>query len=130
MKILKILSLVAAIASVLAFVGSFPVEQSYASRAKLVQRVLKNDQAGLFGDLGEMVGSPQMLIIDDGKAFIGGADDTGLYNVDERYLRDKKIYPLQLQTVQFVAGNVRLASSVAFILGTIGFLALRRKNNG
>lgn len=68
-----------------------------------------------------------MMIIDDPKAFIGQKDASGADLVSENYLKEKSIYPLQLQTVKFVLSNVRLASGVSLGVSLVGIWFIRRR---
>jgi hypothetical protein len=121
----KLSGVVAALGAI-ALLASFPVEKSYASRAKLVQRVQKDAADDLFGGDPKPVGSPQELIIDDQKAFIGEKD--GVHQVDESYLQKNGIYPLQLKSVEYSAGMARLGSGAALIAGLLGLTIVRRRS--
>lgn len=107
--------------------ASFVVEQQFASRAKLVQRVVPSDASDLFGDVGENIGSPQELIIDDPKAFLNKKSPEGAEYVNETYLKEKGIYPLQLQTVRFTASVVRMAGFADLVVCGALALILRRR---
>lgn len=126
MKALFIASIVVAVLSLAIAVCTIPVESRYASRAKSVQRVLKNDADALFGESGTPVGSPQELIIDDPKAFTGG-EEKGVAIVDESYLTSHKIYPLQLKTVRYVAGMTRLGAFIGLLVSLIAAWLLQRR---
>ncbi|MFZ4506290.1 MAG: hypothetical protein ACOYON_01165 [Fimbriimonas sp.] len=119
-KIAQKVVLAMTILAVVVAVATFPVENGYAARSVMAQRILPSANASLFGDVGEKVGSPQRLIIDDQAAFIAGNGEEGVRLVNETYLRAKGIYPLQMQTVSFVAGNTRaVAALFAVIFGAI-----------
>ena len=102
---------------------SWIVKQSMASKAVLVQRVQKDAASDLFDDgPGTPIGSPQMLIIADPKAFIEGEGPEGSRLVDENYLVENKIYPLQLKTIEFISKIIVVAGVSAgtlFLLLTI-----------
>jgi hypothetical protein len=116
MRFLRAAALVGvALASAL-FVASFPIENSFASRAKLIQRVQPNEAAALFGEVGDKIGSPQKMIIDDAKAFLPTEGEDGVAYVDENYLKANGIYPLQLKTVTFFASRVRWGCGIAFVV--------------
>ncbi len=128
MKTLKVLALVAMILGVTIAITTVAVESTYAGKAKLVQRVRKDAGSDLFGDSGTPVGSPQLLIIDDRRAFTGDKTPTGAEIVDESYLEKSKTYPLQLKTVMYVSGLVRLASLLAAGVGLLVYVLVRRRN--
>lgn len=127
MRIFATFCFFVAIVGVLLAVASVSIESSYAAKAKLVQRMRIDEATSLFGDEGTPIGSPQKLIIDDSKAFNGKKTAEGAEIVDEGYLEKNKIYPLQMQTVAYVSGLVRIAGGVAFLLaGLVGLWARRR----
>lgn len=127
MRIFSLFCFIVAIAGALLAIATFPTESSFASRAKLVQRMRIDDASALFGDEGTPIGSPQRMIIDDAKAFTGKKTEEGAEIVDEGYREKNKIYPLQLQTVSYLAGLARLGGGAAFaIAGLVGFWARRR----
>lgn len=127
MRIAGIISFVLAALAVIAIVATFPIESGYSSKAKMIQRIEKNASASLFGDEGTPIGSPQLMIIDDQKAFIGGPDDKGVYQVDEKYLKDNNIPPLQLKTVSFVLGMSRLGvGAAALLFAVVGFFLYKK----
>jgi hypothetical protein len=108
-------------------IGSLIVERSYAGRAQLIQRVeVDTAAAGLFGESTPTpIGSPQMMIVDDPKAFMPG--NPSPKQVNEAYLREHDIYPLQLKTVSFVAGATRMAGGIVMVLtGLIAWFLGRR----
>lgn len=118
--------LVAAVCGAL-LLTAFGLEASYASRAKLFQRVEPSAEAELFGEIGEKIGSPQLMIVDDPAAVLPERGEGGVALLDESYLREKGIYPLQLQTVRFVAYWVKLGSGVVGVLAlVVGVFMLRR----
>ncbi len=128
MKLFRIALIVLAVASTTALIASIVIERFYASQAKLVQRVLV-DQAAfeLFGETGTPIGGPELMIITDSKAFVGKKTAEGAEIVSEQYLRDHKVYPLQLKTVRYVAGLVRIASLVGLVLAAGALLLLARR---
>lgn len=127
MKTLLAIAWIAAGLGLLAAAISYPVESSYASRAKLVQRVRADAADALFGGEATPVGSPQRLIIDDPKAFTGKTSEGGALEVDEGYLEKNGIYPLQMQTVSYVAGLVRLAGVVLAVVGVLAAVLVGRR---
>jgi len=126
-KFLRYLFGLALIASVATLVATFPIESSFRSRAKLVQLVRPNEQAALFGDVGEEIGSPARYVIDDQAAFLNQRSGSGAEYVSVTYLENKGIYPLQLQTVEFVAGTIRQATTIVTPLALIGWWWSRRR---
>ncbi len=114
--------------SALAFLGSFLAERAYASRAQLIQRVERGDGADLFGDAGTPIGSPQHMIIDDPKAFIEGQGEGGARLVDDGYLKNNGIYPLQMKSVAYSASLVRYGSLVFLVVSFVLFRRLGRKS--
>lgn len=128
MRILRFLLILIAAIALVALIGSFVAERSYASQAKLVQRVLV-DQAALelFGETGTPIGEPQLMIISDPKAFIGVKSPDGAELVSEQYLQDNNVYPLQMKTVRYVAGLVRLGAAVALVLAAGALLLMARR---
>ena len=120
-----ILWIVASI-SMVAMLGSFIAEPQYQGRAKLVQRIHQDPGAALFDEVGTPIGSPQMMIIEDPKAFLNQKDASGAELVSENYLTKNKIYPLQLQTVSFVIRSVRLVAFGAFAVAAVGLWWLTR----
>lgn len=86
------------------------VQGQYASKAQLVQ-VVQVDQAAsdLFGDTEPTpIGSAQMMIISDESVFLPNASADGARLADDAKLKAAGVYPLQLKTVEFTVGIVRL----------------------
>lgn len=100
--------------------------------AQLVQRVEPADEASaaLFGDAdqGTLIGSPQLLIVRDEAAFLPEGTVNGARLVNEKYLRERNIYPLQAKSVWFVRNLLLLTSLALFALGTVSWLIARRRN--
>lgn len=128
MKILKVFGLLALVGGLIAVIGSFVVANSFESRAKLIQRVERNEGAELFGEAGTAIGSPQKLIIDDPKAFTGDKTPEGAEIVDEGYLKANNLYPLQLQTVTYAAEMTRYGGIAAIALGGLALWAAKRRS--
>lgn len=116
-----------ALIQALGFIATFPLQASYHGKAKMVQRVQKTASSDMFGDEGTPIGEPMMTILDDEKAFMGPADASGTYKVDETYLTDHKIHPLQLKTIDFLASMAR----IGFVISTavFGLVGWRLKVN-
>jgi hypothetical protein len=102
-KFLLIASRVLAVVAMVAFIASFPIRSIYEGRARLAQRIEQNNADSLFGSAGTPLGEPQLYIVDDPKAYLEGRGDLGAARLDENYLKEKGIYPLQLQTVDYFA---------------------------
>lgn len=127
MKALVKLVLATAVLSFLVGVATVPVESSYASRAVLMQRMQKSAGDDLFGDQGTAIGSPQQFIVDDPKAILNEKGQNGVTLLDENYLLEHKIHPLELQTVHYVAGLIRTASlGVGVVLLILGLFLRAR----
>jgi hypothetical protein len=95
-----------AIFGVVVFVASFVISSVMTQNAVLAQRieVQETGVAALFGtenEVGKPIGSPQRLIINDPKAFLEKTGENGLRYVNDKYLQENKIYPLQVLTVEF-----------------------------
>jgi len=123
------IGIVIAVPSVLTVVVATVTERSFESRATLVQRVERDETAELFGDPGTPIGSPQRLIIDDEGAFLPGEGEGGARLVNEKYLKEKGIYLLQMKTVNLMADMTRWGAGAGFLLGLglVGFAAKRRR---
>lgn len=110
------------------FASSWPVAAFVGRDAVLAQRVIPQVAgADLFGDSspGTPVGSPQMLIIRDPRAFIGPPEQSPRL-VNENFLRENHIYPLQLKTVEFFRNLIAAVSGAGFVL-LAGLLTLLRR---
>ncbi|GGK34182.1 hypothetical protein GCM10008955_30310 [Deinococcus malanensis] len=98
--------------------------------AQQVQRVEPADagSASLFGDAGTgtLIGSTQLMIVRDPAAFLPGSSEGGARLVNEQYLREHGIYPLQVKSVWFVRNLILLASAVLFTLEGVAWLTARR----
>ena len=101
------------------------VTSSFRDRAVLTQRVQVDAADKLFGDGPTPIGSPQRMIIDDPKAIVGTKD--GIRQVNDAYLQEHHIYPLQLKTVEFTVENARLGLIVGLVIGWLAFFLVRRK---
>ncbi len=128
MKTLFRLLVVLAALSALAFLATFAIEGSYASRAKLIQRVSVDPALAALGDEGTPIGEPALMIVDDPEAFLGKQTPDGAEMVSETYLQEHKVYPLQLKTVRYVAGLVRLGSGAAAVLLGLAAVFARKRS--
>ena len=114
--------------AVLVYAGSRVIEDQLASRASLYQRVEVSAESQLFGEKGTPIGTPQEMIINDPKAILPG-EEHGAKLVDEKYLREQGIYPLQLKTVRFFGHWSRIGAAVAAgVCVLLLFLARKRGN--
>jgi hypothetical protein len=129
MRFLSGLGLTVAVVSAIVLAGSFPYVSSLDSKARTIQRVRVDEGAALFGETGEKIGSPQRMVIDDPKAFIGEGPVDGVWQVDEGYLQKQGIYPLQMQTVNYTAGLARLGSGIGLGIGLIAWWWARRRRS-
>lgn len=135
MKLLNMLGCAMLVMGMVGLLGSIIVPKVLRSKAQLTQRMTPYDAdtAALTGDIGTPVGEPQAMIIDDERAFLKGKGENGARLVDDNYLKAKAIYPLQIKTVDFVAGLVRLGIATLAGIGLVLFLwtrkALRRTTN-
>jgi hypothetical protein len=128
MKFLRRLFQFLSFVALIGFLFTFVVYHRYASRAQLIQRIEYNEtNAALLGEPGPPIGSPQLMIIDDPKAFLEGTGTGGARLVNDVYLRQQGIYPLQLQTVGFVTGMARLALAGLLTASLAGWWLTGRK---
>ncbi len=92
-------SLVIGAALLVALVATFPLREQAASKAQNIQLVQKQDGSDIFGEPEyTKLGSPQMIIIEDPKAFLD-KEEEGAKWVDDAYLKANKIYPVQLKSI-------------------------------
>lgn len=122
MKTISKILVIVSVVCLVGFIGSLVVEQSYTSRAKTYQLVRKSQEAQLFGEVGDKIGTPQEFIIDDEKAVLPEPLEDGTPALDDGYLKEHNLYPLQLRTVREVAGMSRLAIGAALVVS--GLLAV------
>jgi hypothetical protein len=109
------------------------IRDSYKTRAVLTQRV-QVDKAGasLFGDGTTPIGSPQFMIIDDPKAIVDQPkSNTGPRQVDDAYLQQHHIYPLQLKTVDFTLHLAQTALIAGVVFGLlVAFFSRPKREHG
>ena len=126
MRTLTLILRITFLLAVVAAIVTFPVIRNYESKAQLVQLVEVTEEAALFGEPGELIGSPQRLVIEvPAEAIIEGVGPQGAILVDKAYLDEQGIYPLQLQTITFIGGTVRTASVTAAFLLFAALLLIR-----
>ena len=105
----------------LLFIATFPIRSNFAGRAKLAQRIEQSNADSLFDSKGAALGEPQLYIVNDTKAYLEGKGDQGQLLLNENYLKQNNIYPLQLQSVDFFAVATRIGSSIAFVVFGLGW---------
>jgi len=129
MKILNLVGLAAVILGTLGFVAAIIVPNSLAAKAQLVQRMkpYDPDTAALVGEIGTPIGSPQQMVITDEKAFLPGRGETGARLVNDDYLKAHGEYPLQVKTIHYAAGLVRMGTGAASLIGLAVFLWTRKR---
>lgn len=115
--------------SAVAFTCAVVAVGYYSGKAELIQRVdYSEENEVLLGEPGPMIGSPQKMIIEDRKAFLKTRGPGEALQVDDNYLRENNIYPLQLKTVEYITGIVRNASIVIFALCGVGLILARKRS--
>ncbi|MCW5942780.1 MAG: hypothetical protein KIS66_11140 [Fimbriimonadaceae bacterium] len=132
MKALTRIGLAVALLGLLGLVASWAVPANYASRARLVQRVKPHDAdlAAMTGEVGAFIGPPELMIVEDPKAFLPGIGEGGALLADDDYMRAHGVYPLQLKSVDTVGRYARLGSGAALLLGVgVAWFARRRQDS-
>ena len=122
MKFFSRLTIFVAVLCLLGLIASIFIEGNYAGRAKTYQLVRKSAEAQLFGEVGDKIGTPQEYIVDDEKAVLPEPLEDGTPALDDAYLKEKGIYPLQLRTVREIAGISRLGLGAGLVVS--GLLAV------
>jgi hypothetical protein len=129
---------IAGVLAVLALVvcaGSFIVAGVLSNGSSLVQLIQPEDAAvaGLFAEetsgepAGLKIGSPQVMVIRDQQAFLEGTGTQGERFVSQKYLDEKKIYPLQVKTILFFRNVTALIAALgAFLMGGLWFWSRSR----
>lgn len=118
---------IAGVLAVLALVvcaGSFVVAGVLSNGSSLVQLIQPEDAAvaGLFAQetssepAGTKIGSPQVMVIRDQKAFLEGIGTQGERFVSQKYLEEKQIYPLQVKTILFFRNITALIAALGAVL--------------
>jgi hypothetical protein len=121
-----------AVLGIVVLIGSFAVSSLITQGAVLVQRIEPNEAASLFGDSsspGTSIGSPQIMVIRDEKAFLEGQGENGARFVNDNYLRQNNIYPLQVKTVEFFRNVTAFVAGLGTLL-MVGLLAWTRRSAG
>jgi hypothetical protein len=114
----KTLFQILTILAVVVFIGSFVVSSVLTQGAVLAQRIEPSAASSLFADggSGTPIGSPQVVVIRDEAAFLEGSAEGGARLVNEQYLRENSIYPLQVKTVEFFRNIVALVAGLGAVL--------------
>jgi hypothetical protein len=124
------------IAALIVLIGSLIASSVMSNGAKLVQLIEPQDAAtaSLFGDAttlepsGLKIGSPQLMVVRDQKAFLEGAGSSGERFVSKTYLDQHGLYPLQVKTITFFRDVTALISGVVAVLfGALWWLGSRKK---
>lgn len=120
----KTVFLVLAILAGVLGIGSVVASSLLTRNAVYAQRAEKLEAAELFGDNQQntLIGNPQIFLALPEKAFMEGTGDKGAKLIDETYLKQNNIYPIQVKTVEFIR-NVLLVIS---LLGGLLMLFLWR----
>ncbi len=107
----KTVFLVLTILAALLAIGSVVASSILTSNAVFAQRAEKSDAAELFGDSTQqvLIGSPQKFLALDPKVFLEGTGDQGAKLLNDVYLRENNIYPIQVKTVEFFRNITLLA---------------------
>lgn len=111
------------------FAATFPVEGNYRSKSDMYQLVEPSNEAALFGEIGEKIGSPQMYVVFDQKAVLPSPEGEQTKFLNNTYLKQHGLYPLQMKTVSYLVGIVRIALGIAFLLALALLLMLRARSS-
>ena len=129
---------IAGVLAVLALIvcaGSFIVAGVLSNGSSLVQLIQPEDAAvaGLFAEetsgepAGTRIGSPQVMVIRDQKAFLEGTGTQGERFASQKYLEEKQIYPLQVKTILFFRNITALVAALGgFMMGGLWFWSRSR----
>ncbi|NJK44636.1 MAG: hypothetical protein HC933_10430 [Pleurocapsa sp. SU_196_0] len=121
------------ILALVVLVGSFVTSSVLTSGSVLAQRVEPSEVSSLFADdtPGTLIGSPQRIVIRDDKAFLEGTAADGARFVNEKYLRENNIYPLQVKTVEFFRNIVAFFAGLgAVLMGVLWWRSQSRVSRG
>jgi hypothetical protein len=123
-RVLTILALVV-------FVSAWLVYAWFARSATLAQRIepYQPAMAELLGEPGLTLGSPQVFVIRDDNAFLEGTGEAGERFLNETYLTQNGIYPLQLKEVAFWRNLISLGATAGFIVCGVLWLVLRARQS-
>ncbi len=112
------------ILALVVLIGSFIAASLFSNGAQLVQLIEPGEAAtaSLFGDTqtgepaGDKIGTPQLIVIRDQNAFLEGTGAQGERFANIKYLNEKKIYPLQVKTINFLRDVTALIAALGAIL--------------
>lgn len=124
MKFLNRLAYVALALCVVGFVATMVLSRGLVAKGELSQLVKPADPAvaALTGEVGAMIGEPQVMIITDEKAILPGKSAGGARMVNQDYLKEQGIYPLQVKTVQFATRVAQYGFGGGALVALIGAL--------
>jgi len=109
------------------FFATFVLEQTFQSRAKLVQFVHKRPDLLATGQEGYVrVGTPQLMVLDDKQAFLSGFGDQGALLADMEYMSIHKLSPLPISTLQSIAFMARVGALVSVLIAIVGYRTIPR----
>jgi hypothetical protein len=109
----KTVFLVLAILAGVVGLGSFLTSSLLTRDAVFAQLAQKNEAAELFGDGGKtLIGSPQNFLALAPQAFFEGTGEAGAKLLNDTYLRENNIYPIQVKTVEFFRNLIVLVCLV------------------
>jgi hypothetical protein len=96
--------------------------------AVYAQLALKNEAAELFGDSSPktLIGSPQNFLALAPQAFFEGTGENGAKLLNDSYLKENNIYPIQVKTVEFFRNVIVLVCAVGGALMLILWQLARR----
>jgi hypothetical protein len=82
--------------------------------AVFAQLAQKNEAAELFGDTSQktLIGSPQNFLALTPQAFFEGTGDNGARLLNDLYLKENNIYPIQVKTVEFFRNVIVLVCAI------------------
>jgi hypothetical protein len=115
-----VLSIVAGVVGL----GSVLTSSLLTRDAVLAQLAIEQEAAELFADGQKevLIGNPQVFLALDAKAYLEGTGDNGAKLLNDTYLRENNIYPVQVKTVEFIRNLVVLIC----VAGGVVMLALWR----
>jgi hypothetical protein len=106
----KTVFLVLAIAAAVVGVGSLLTSVVLTRNAVFAQLAIKQEAAELFGDGAKevLIGNPQNFLALDPNAYLEGTGENGAKLINDTYLRENNIYPIQVKTVEFLRNLIGL----------------------
>lgn len=120
MKLARFKTIFLGLAILAAVVGlsSLLVSSMLTRGAVFAQLAQENEAAELFGDASQrtLIGSPQTFLPLAPQAFFEGTGDEGARLLNDSYLRQNNIYPIQVKTVEFLRNLTVLVCAVGGVL--------------